>query len=383
MMDDHSRRFGCGALLMVMLLALLAGVLGGGAAGGSLAYYMAKQAPPPAAIPAPIVQTASQPHTSSQVITLQQNTAIVEAVRKVKPAVVTVLNTLRTRSGRGQATGTGVIVDAKGYIVTNNHVVEGAQKIEVLFENGDKAEAKLIGADAFSDLAVLQVTSKAMPAVAQLGDSSNLQVGEPVIAIGSALGNFRNTVTVGVVSGLNRRLSANDASSQEGMIQTDAAINHGNSGGPLLNAAGQVIGINTLVVRDASSGDVAEGLGFAIPVNTVKYVTAQLTDKGKVTRPFIGITYQMLNAQVAAANNVKVKEGAWIQDVTANSPAARAGLKAGDVITSINGAALTAEAPLPALMLKFKPGDTVQLALWRDGKMLTVSLTLAERLTAS
>lgn len=382
-MDDHSRRFGCGALLMVMLLALLAGVLGGGAAGGSLAYYMAKQAPPPAAIPAPIVQTASQPHTSSQVITLQQNTAIVEAVRKVKPAVVTVLNTLRTRSGRGQATGTGVIVDAKGYIVTNNHVVEGAQKIEVLFENGDKAEAKLIGADAFSDLAVLQVTSKAMPAVAQLGDSSNLQVGEPVIAIGSALGNFRNTVTVGVVSGLNRRLSANDASSQEGMIQTDAAINHGNSGGPLLNAAGQVIGINTLVVRDASSGDVAEGLGFAIPVNTVKYVTAQLTDKGKVTRPFIGITYQMLNAQVAAANNVKVKEGAWIQDVTANSPAARAGLKAGDVITSINGAALTAEAPLPALMLKFKPGDTVQLALWRDGKMLTVSLTLAERLTAS
>jgi 2-alkenal reductase len=383
MMDDHSRRFGCGALLIVMLLALLAGVLGGGAAGGSLAYYMVKQTSPPAAIPAPIVQTASQPHTSSQVITLQQNTAIVEAVRKVKPAVVTVLNTLHTRSGRGQATGTGVIVDAKGYIVTNNHVVEGAQKIEVLFENGDKADAKLIGADAFSDLAVLQVTSKAMPAVAQLGDSSNLQVGEPVIAIGSALGNFRNTVTVGVVSGLNRRLSANDASSQEGMIQTDAAINHGNSGGPLLNAAGQVIGINTLVVRDASSGDVAEGLGFAIPVNTVKYVTAQLTDKGKVTRPFIGITYQMLNAQVAAANNVNTKEGAWIQDVTANSPAARAGLKSGDVITSINGAALTEEAPLPALMLKFKPGDTVQLTLWRDGKMLTVSLTLAERLTAS
>jgi 2-alkenal reductase len=344
---------------------------------------MVKQASPPAAIPAPIAQTASQPHTPSQVITLQQSTAIVEAVSKVKPAVVTVLNTLRTRAGRGQATGTGVIVDAKGYIVTNNHVVEGAQKIEVLFENGDKAEAKLIGADAFSDLAVLQVTSKAMPAVAQLGDSSNLQVGEPVIAIGSALGNFRNTVTVGVVSGLNRRLSANDASSQEGMIQTDAAINHGNSGGPLLNAAGQVIGINTLVVRDASSGDVAEGLGFAIPVNTVKYVTAQLTDKGKVTRPFIGITYQMLNAQVAAANNVNTKEGAWIQDVTANSPAARAGLKSGDVITSINGAALTEEAPLPALMLKFKPGDTVQLTLWRDGKMLTVSLTLAERLTAS
>jgi 2-alkenal reductase len=380
-MDNQSRRFGCGTLLAVLVLALFAGVLGGGAAGGSLAYYMAKQAPPPAAIPAPLVSQATQPNAPSQIITLKQDTAIVESVKKVKPAVVTVLTTLRTRSGRGQATGTGVIVDAKGYIITNNHVVEGAQKIEVLFENGDKSEAKLIGADAFSDLAVLQVTGKTMPAVAPLGDSAALQVGEPVIAIGSALGNFRNTVTVGVVSALNRRLSANDASAQEGLIQTDAAINHGNSGGPLLNAAGQVVGINTLVVRDTSGGDVAEGLGFAIPVNTAKYVFAQLTDKGKVARPFIGITYQTLNAQVAAANNVNAKEGAWVQDVTANSPAARAGLRSGDVVTSINGATLTEDTPLPALMLKFKPGDTVQLTVLRDGKTLTLSLTLAERPT--
>jgi 2-alkenal reductase len=379
-MDNQLKRFGCGTLLLVLLLALFAGVLGGGAAGGALAYYMVSQAPQPAALPAPIVQQATQPNAPSQIITLKQDTAIVEAVKKVKPAVVTVLNTLRTRTGRGQATGTGVIVDAKGYIITNNHVVEGAQKIEVLFENGDKIEAKLVGADAFSDLAVLQVTGKTMPAVAQLGDSAALQVGEPVIAIGSALGNFRNTVTVGVVSALNRRLSANDASAQEGLIQTDAAINHGNSGGPLLNAAGQVIGINTLVVRGDSS-DAAEGLGFAIPVNTVKYVTAQLTDKGKVARPFIGITYQMLNAQVAAANNVNAQEGAWIQDVTANSPATRAGLKSGDVITSINGTTLTEESPLPTLLLKFKPGDTVQLAVLRDGKTLTLSLTLAERPT--
>ncbi|MBI1802685.1 MAG: trypsin-like peptidase domain-containing protein, partial [Chloroflexi bacterium] len=289
------------------------------------------------------------------------------------------MQALGSRTRQAQALGTGVIVDAKGYIVTNNHVVEGAKQLEVLFENGSKADAQLIGTDPFSDLAVVRVTGRAMPAVATLGDSAVLQVGEPVIAIGSALGDFKNTVTVGVVSGLNRRLGANDASAIEGLIQTDAAINHGNSGGPLLNAAGQVVGINTLVVRNDGGGDVAEGLGFAIPVNLVKTVSGQLIARGKVTRPFLGVSYVPLNPQLAAANDLSVKAGAWVQEVTAGSPAARAGLKAGDVLTAIGDQTLDDDTPLVSALIKHQPGETVPLTIWRGGQTLTLNVTLIER----
>ena len=389
-MQASGKGFGCKTLLLVIVVALVMGVLGGGAAGGSLAWYMAKSAP---AVVAPVaLNTTAQPVVAQrQSVTLTADTAIVDAVKKVSPAVVTIVNTLTAqrapsrfgapRTQPGQAVGTGVIIDAQGYIVTNNHVIEGAQKIEVLFENGDKAEAKLIGVDTFGDLAIVQVTDKPMPAVAHLGDSSALQVGEPVIAIGSALGDFKNTVTVGVVSGLNRRVDANAASSLEGLIQTDAAINHGNSGGPLLNAAGQVIGINTLVVRSDGGGDVAEGLGFAIPASTVQYVSSQLIGGGKVSRPFLGVTYQMLTPQLAAANDLQAKSGAWIQDVTANGPAAKVGLQKGDVITAINGIALGDNMPLATALLKNKVGQSVALTVARGGQSLTLNVTLGERPT--
>ena len=171
-----------------------------------------------------------------------------------------------------------MIISDQGYVVTNNHVVAGQGSLEVIFAEATKAGAQLIGTDQFADLAVLKV-SGAVPAVAQLGDFDQLKPGETVVAIGSALGDFRNTVTVGVISGLNRTLQGQDVN-MENMIQTDAAINHGNSGGPLINLRGEVIGINTAVLRSSGMGDVAEGLGFSIPANTVKNVTGQIINTG-------------------------------------------------------------------------------------------------------
>ncbi len=382
-MDTQNKGIGCRTLFFVVVLALFMGVLSGGAAGGSIAYFVAQQQRPATSL----VASAPAPGAATQVVSLQQDSAIVQSIKKVNPAVVTVFATTQQqapsrfgpRSRQGQATGTGVVIDAKGYIITNQHVIDGATQIQVLFEDGGKSDAQLIGSDAFSDIAVLQVSDRAMPAVAELGDSKSLQVGEPVIAIGSALGDFRDTVTVGVVSGLNRQLSANEGSSLEGLIQTDAAINHGNSGGPLVNVRGQVIGINTLVISTDNNGDAAQGLGFSVPVNTVKYVSAQLLSNGRVSRPFLGVTYTMLSPQVAAANNVAVQEGAWIQEVTATGPAARAGLKVGDVVTAINSAPLNADTPLPAVLLKSKVGDTVTLSVQRGNQTLTVDVKLADR----
>jgi 2-alkenal reductase len=209
------------------------------------------------------------------------------AVRAAGPAVVTVVNTMqvtsRGRFGSGtrtaEALGSGVIISDQGYIVTNQHVVDGQTSLEVIFSDGTRVAATLVGEDASSDLAVIKV-DVAVPAVATLGDSDTLVAGQPVVAIGTALGDFQNTVTEGIISGLHRQLDDSSVAVQD-MIQTDAAINHGNSGGPLLELEGKVVGINTAVVRtDSAAGDVAEGLGFAIPVNTVKKVVEQLIASG-------------------------------------------------------------------------------------------------------
>ena len=387
-MDGESRGFGCKTLLLVLVFALLMGVVGGGVTGGALTLYFMQQMPAQSAAAINAVPASQNlPAAVPQTQVLKQDSAIVDSVKKSMPSVVTVISTVQSQRGgifgprtrQAQALGTGIIIDAKGYIVTNNHVVEGAQKVDILFINGDKVTATVVGTDAFSDLALLQVTGKTMPAVAEMGDSSALQIGEPVIAIGQALGDYQDTVTVGVVSGLNRKIDGNANSALEGLIQTDAAINHGNSGGPLLNAEGQVIGINTLVVRSDPGGDVAEGLGFAIPSNTVKQVTSQLMSGGKVSRPFLGVTYTMLNAQIAGANNVQAKSGAWIQDVTAGSPASKAGLKADDVITAINGQTLSETTPMVSVLQQYKVGDTLTLTVLRGGNSISIKVTLGER----
>ena len=244
------------------------------------------------------VYTASQVAAVAETSTTPQTTAVVQdqpltivdartAVRAAGPAVVTVVNTMqvttRGRFGGGtqtaEALGSGVIISDQGYIVTNQHVVDGQTSLEVIFSDGTRVAATLVGEDASNDLAVIKV-DVAVPAVATLGDSDTLEAGQPVVAIGTALGDFQNTVTEGIISGLHRQLDNSSVAVQD-MIQTDAAINHGNSGGPLLDLEGKVIGINTAVVRtNSAAGDIAEGLGFSIPVNTVRTVVERLIANG-------------------------------------------------------------------------------------------------------
>ncbi len=327
-----------------------------------------------------------QPGASWQIPAEQQ--AVVRVVEMVNPAVVTVVNRLDAqRNGFGaEARGSGVIIDNSGRIVTNNHVVEGATDggLQVIFSDGTIVPAQLIGADPVNDLAVLKV-DHAVEAVGRLGDSSQLKVGETVIAIGSALGDFQNTVTVGVVSGLNRTLDS-QTSRMDNLIQTDAAINHGNSGGPLLDLEGNVIGINTAVVRGTGTGsgsDVAEGLGFAIPVNRVKTVAAQLIQRKP--RPFLGIASTQITPQIASyyqltdSNGRLLNAGVLVQEVVSNSAAVRAGIQQGDVIYSVNGTVLDQAHPLADVIAQFQVGDTIRLQVLRNGRTSEVDVKLGQR----
>jgi 2-alkenal reductase len=311
------------------------------------------------------------------------------AVRTTGPAVVTIINTLDSGGNRAfpglspSASGSGVVVDSRGYIVTNQHVVDGQRTLEVIFSDGKRASAKLVGEDNFSDLAVVKVDVE-VPAVAEFADSDLLEPGQPVVAIGSALGDFRNTVTVGVVSALHRDLDDSGSAALRNLIQTDAAINHGNSGGPLLQLDGKVIGINVAVVRGAIvSGDVAEGLGFAIPSNTARQVVDQLINKGSVERPYIGISFQNITPQIAALYELKRNQGVLVREVVAGSPADKAGLKQDSIITRIDNTELNEENSLLELLMKHKVGDTIKLTVLFPGETdeREVSLILAARPT--
>jgi 2-alkenal reductase len=382
------------------------GIAGGAFAGGAAGYLLARREiaarPAPAApvlaepVNAPAQPTArpsepdappatAVPAVSTPAAQVAQNLsdAIVETVKQVAPAVVTV----RVRGDQGQGSGSGVIVSADGYIVTNNHVVEGADGLSVLFADGSRQEAELIGRDPLSDIAVIRVAD-GVPAVAPIGDSDALQPGEQVIAIGSPLGNFRNTVTAGIVSALNRSVGG----SMEGLIQTDAAINSGNSGGPLVNLRGEVVGINTLVVRggldEAASGAArVEGLGFAVPSGIFSKVSEELIANGEIKYPYMGILYTMIDAEIAAEANLPAQSGAWISSsssqpaVVPGTPADDAGLREDDIITAINGASLAEGNSLRRVLTQYKPGDTVTLTLLRDGREQTTDITLGTRPT--
>jgi 2-alkenal reductase len=336
-------------------------------------------------------QATPQPRTDGaawQVPAEQQ--AVVRVVEEIGPAVVTVVNRIENERAVGEARGSGVIIDTDGYIVTNNHVIAGASddSLEVIFFDGESAPAHLVGADSISDLAVLKVDQD-VPGIAALGDSTKVRVGETVIAIGSALGDFENTVTVGVVSGLNRKLDSSSAGiNLENMIQTDAAINHGNSGGPLLNLSGEVIGINTAVLRTTEGldgSDVVEGLGFSIPVNTVKTVSSQLISVGKVPRPFLGVRARSINRMVASYYDLRdengnlLENGAYVEEVVAGSAADRIGLLVGDVILTIDEYGLDEDHPLVNVLINFQPGDTVTLSMLRDTKPLELEVKLGTR----
>ena len=317
--------------------------------------------------------------------------AVVKVVEQVNPAVVTVVNTLDPRQSgfSGEARGSGVVIDREGRIITNNHVIEGAQEggLQVIFIDGTITPAQLIGADPGNDLAVLKVDTE-IKAVATLADSSKVKVGETVIAIGSALGDFTNTVTVGVVSGTNRDLVGGDVK-LENLIQTDAAINHGNSGGPLLNLSGEVIGINTAVVRGAGSGngggDVAEGLGFAIPANRVKTVAGRIIEQEGRPRPFLGVTTAPVTPQLAAYYDLRgpngrlLSSGVLVVDVLPGSAADDAGLAPGDVILSIEGTRLDENNPLADVLAQYEAGQTVGMQVVRNGSSFDIDVTLGAR----
>lgn len=373
-------------LVGVTLIGAMTIAAFGGAAAGGAAVFVAVRDKLNAATTQPVA-TTSQPisqsttdsatpsTTTTELHTVDVQSAVTDAVAKVGPAVVTVINDL----GNSQASGSGYIISKDGYILTNNHVVDGAQSLSVIFQNGDKADAALVGKDQFADVAVIKV-SVAVPAVAELGNSDTLKPGETVIAIGSPLGDFANTVTVGVVSATGRTIETEKGYQMEDLIQTDAAINHGNSGGPLVNLAGQVIGMNTLVVRSAGfTGDQAEGLGFAVAANTVRAISEQLIQTGHVARPYLGIQWEPITPDVARQYGLSVQWGIYITDLGQGSPAAKAGLKRGDIITSLGGVALDETHPFINTLLQFQPGQQLQLSVNRNGQALDLNVTLGER----
>jgi 2-alkenal reductase len=300
-------------------------------------------------------------------------------IARVGNAVVTVLNYSNPNMTDPSSSGSGAFISPDGYIVTNNHVIADATRLRVIYADGTEHEAKLVGTDPLNDIAVLK-TDDAVPAVMSLGDSDKLRQGETVVAIGSPLGDYRNTVTVGVVSALNRNLGGD---APEGLIQTDAAINRGNSGGPLLNAQGEIIGLNTLVVRGSGigAGDSAEGLGFAVPSNIVRKVAEQLINNGEVRYPFLGITYGMVNEAIVAQYGLTVKQGAYVSGVTDGGPAQQAGIQPGDVITTLDGIKLGETDSLRGVLLRHNPGDMVSLTVIRGSEEKTFTVTLATRPT--
>ena len=372
-------------LFLVMLVAGVSALLGA-AAGGFGVYQVLRQGQfgnLVATLPASAASTNNTDPSQKLVVnTTNIETTITQSVQKVGPAVVTVVGTLPGQmtffgpTGDQTVSGSGVFISDQGYILTNNHVVEGAKSVNIVLSDGSQETATLIGADPYSDIAILKTDGK-VPTVASLGNSDVLNSGETVIAIGSPLGDFKNTVTTGVVSATGRSIDTGRGYQIEGLIQTDAAINHGNSGGPLVNLAGEVISINTLIVRN-NNGDVTEGLGFAVPVNTARAVAEQIMQKGYFSRPNLGVVWQQITPYIAARYNLPVQWGIYVTNVEPNSPASQAGLQVNDMITRIGDTALDETHSYMNTLFRYKPGDQVTVDFVRDGQNLQAQVTLGE-----
>ncbi len=280
--------------------------------------------------------------------------------------------TPQPRPQREEALGSGVIVSPNGYILTNNHVVAKATEIKVFLPNKQEYPAKVVGTDPKTDIAVLKIQASNLPTVT-FGDSSKLQVGDYAIAIGDPFG-IGETVTMGIISAKAR--SSLGIENYEDFIQTDAAINPGNSGGALINARGELIGINTAILSGGSGGN--QGIGFAIPINLARYVMDQILKYGKVTRGWMGVGIQDVSPPVARAYGVPANQGAIVSDVQSGSPAAKAGLQRGDVITELDGQGVTGSNDLKLKIGELRPGTAVHLKIMRNGKPQDVTMTLGE-----
>ncbi len=316
-------------------------------------------------------------------VTINESSAVITAADQVAPAVVTILRTTGGILGGGEGgSGSGFIYDDDGFILTNRHVVEGAESLSIILNDGRQFEGTVYGIDTLTDLAIVTIDASGLPA-APIGTSADLEPGQLAIAIGNPLGNYENTVTTGVVSGLGREIRATDASQTSSeqlrnLIQTDAAINPGNSGGPLVNSGGQVIGVNTAVSTDA------QGIGFSIPIDVAKPIMQQAVDGGEIARPWIGIYYVPINPALAESEGLPVEYGALIATesgesaVVSGSPAESAGLREGDIIVAIDGEEIGPGADLSMLIVPFSPGDTITLRVLRDSSTSEFDLTLGE-----
>ncbi len=365
------RRWGTAIVLGLLLVVLNIGLFAGWQLGRSSATTTASTTG--------TLQAGTNPTTSIPALTGNNIQAVREAViAKVQPAVVQV----NVTTSSGNQLGSGVIIDRRGYIVTNNHVIAGATSINVVLNDGRKLQAQLVGTDPTDDLAVLKITPPASGlTVATLGDSSKLRVGQDVLAIGNPLG-FSQTVTNGIISALNRTASeGQNGATLPNAIQTDAPINPGNSGGALVDLQGNLIGIPTLGAIDPEFRTPANGVGFAIPSNRVKLIAEQIIDTGKVThtgRAALGISVTSVDANLAAQDNLSINHGALIASVVPNSAAAQAGLRAGDVIIQVGSQAVNDASSLGDALAGKNPGDTVSITIMRGSQQLTINATLGE-----
>ena len=370
-----------GGSASVMGAALLAAVLASGGTVLTLSATGALDRPAPA---------AATPGTTNvsvrQPVSIDESSATVDVAATAGPAVVRIVID-GTDLGGGvipeSGVGSGVIYDSNGWILTNRHVVEGSGGLTVELQDGREFEGTTYGVDTLTDLAIVKIEATDLQTAA-LGDSDALKVGQLVIAIGSPLGTYSNSVTSGIVSAKGREITTDDGQRLTNLIQTDAAINPGNSGGPLLDAAGNVVGINTAIARDSA------GIGFAIPVDLAKPIMQQAVAGEELARPYLGIRYEPIDLQVAQERNLPVEEGALVgpgagRDGTQNpavepgGPADRAGFESGDIIVSIGGQVIDSEHPLDATLSQFAPGRTIQVEVLRDGETVNLEVTLGTR----
>ena len=370
-------------LTMLILAVFAAGVFAACTSTAAPTPTPTPEAPPPTLAPVPTEETIDPEQRRAQVLAAAYY--IADTVDKTMPAVVQVLTTVEETNVFGQTTpgvaqGSGVFFREEGYLLTNHHVVEDAVEVEVVLSNRQRLPAEIIGMDKATDLAVLKVDPEEVEdlVILQLGDVDALRIGEWVVAIGSPLG-FQGSVTVGVLSAKGRALGTGDER-LDNLLQTDAVINPGNSGGPLLNVYGEVIGINTRVIRESLSGGVSiDGMGFAISADTAIPVAQHLIEFGRVVRPRMGITVQDVTPTAVAERGLTVDEGALVISVAEDSPADRAGIEVNDVIVQVDGVPVTGTSQLVLMLLTdYRVGDTIEVEVVRAAVRFTFEMTLEE-----
>jgi serine protease Do len=362
------------AAVAVMVIILIGALLGSIVLPQYLGLHPVFSAQPVPAPTAPAIPSSAPPGTAVRVVS--EESVVINVVKQVRPAVVNINTESQVQTMFGifpqQGAGSGVVVRPDGYILTNNHVVQGATTIKVTLIGGKTLTGKIVGRDALTDLAVIKVDTKEPLPAARLASSSDLQVGQLAIAIGNPFG-LGSTVTTGVVSALNRNIELPNLI-VENLIQTSAAINPGNSGGALVDSSGSVVGINTAIIPNA------QGIGFAIPSDVARVEMEQLITNGRVIRPWVGVIYGgEVDPQTARAYNLGTDHGVIVRQVEPNAPAGRGGVQAGDIITAVNGERVDNWNDFVRHIVSKKIGATITLTLVRERTTRTQSVTLTER----